>query len=209
MNNIEYSYQNFGPFVMKTKMPKDVIERLLKDGKKLQTSYHKQLAGHVKGQYLYSPKTQEWFYNIFQPYFQKYREGHCKFHGIEEKSVAVDAQDLWVNFMKPGDFNPIHTHGGDYSFVLFLDIPYQIHMEQSKFEGTSASPGTLMFEYTQMARPRWATTGSAIRPNTGELYIFPALLRHWVAPFKSKCTRVSVSGNLQITNRDDLPHDYF
>ena len=24
--------------------------------------------------------------------------------------------------MKAGDFNPIHTHGGDYSFVIFVDV---------------------------------------------------------------------------------------
>ena len=30
-----------------------------------------------------------------------------------------------------------------------------------------------------------------------------------LAPFKSKVTRVSVSGNLRILNRDKLPRDYF
>ena len=62
--------------------------------------------------------------------------------------------------MEAGDFNPVHTHGADYSFVLFLDVPKQLKKEQDKFEGTSAKPGALMFEYTQQARPRWATTGS-------------------------------------------------
>jgi hypothetical protein len=28
--------------------------------------------------------------------------------------------------MEAGDFNPVHTHGGDYSFVLFLDVPKQL-----------------------------------------------------------------------------------
>ena len=27
------------------------------------------------------------------------------------------------------------------------------------------------------------------------MFIFPAWLKHWVAPFKSDCTRISVSGN--------------
>ena len=28
------------------------------------------------------------------------------------------------------------------------------------------------------------------------MFIFPASLKHWVFPFKSDCTRVSVSGNV-------------
>jgi len=28
------------------------------------------------------------------------------------------------------------------------------------------------------------------------MYIFPAWLKHYVSPFKSDCTRISVSGNI-------------
>ena len=42
--------------------------------------------------------------------------------------------------MKAGDFNPLHTHGGDYSFVVFLDVPKQLEKEQEEFKGTSAKP---------------------------------------------------------------------
>ena len=28
------------------------------------------------------------------------------------------------------------------------------------------------------------------------MFIFPAWLKHWVCPFKSDCTRISVSGNV-------------
>ena len=91
---------------------------------------------------------------------------------------------------------------------LFLDFKGEIK-EQKEFEGTSAKPGTLMFEYTQQARPRYATTGMVVYPEPGDMYIFPALLQHWVAPFKSKVTRISVSGNLRIVNWDKLPKNYF
>ena len=32
-------------------------------------------------------------------------------------------------------------------------------------------------------------------PEEGDMFIFPAWLKHWVAPYKSNCTRISVSGN--------------
>ena len=33
-------------------------------------------------------------------------------------------------------------------------------------------------------------------PEEGDIFIFPAWLKHWVAPFKSDVTRISVSGNV-------------
>ena len=33
-------------------------------------------------------------------------------------------------------------------------------------------------------------------PKELDMFIFPAWLKHWVCPFKSDCTRISVSGNV-------------
>ena len=209
IKEVDYGHINWGPYVMRTKLPNYIIKKLKIEGTKAKVSYNKSLAGHLDNQFLYPENVQQWFYNEIHPIIQAYRNGHCKFHGIEELNVELRADDLWVNYMQPGDFNPVHTHGGDYSFVLFLEVPKQLKKEQEKFEGTSVKPGALMFEYTQQAKPRWATTGSTIKPETGDMFIFPALLQHWVCPFKSKVTRISVSGNLRILNRDKLPYDYF
>ena len=211
IEKVDYSHINWGPYVLKTKVPGYIIKQLIKDGDKLRKadSYNHALAGHLNNQFLYSVKTQNWFYSEIQPIVQAYRNGHCKFHGIKELNVELEADDLWVNYMKAGDFNPMHTHGADYSFVLFLDVPKQLKKEQEEFKGTSAMPGQLLFEYTQQAKPRWATTGITISPETGDFFMFPALLQHWVCPFKSKVTRISVSGNLRIMNKANLPHDYF
>lgn len=209
IKNINYGHINWGPYVMRTQMPNYIIKKLLVEGKKAKQSYNYKLAGHLNHQFLYPTNIQQWFYNEIQPIFQAYREGHCKYHGLKQLNIELEADDLWVNFMKAGDFNPLHTHGGDYSFVLFLDVPKQLEKEQDEFEGTSAKPGSLLFEYGQQARPQWATTGVNIETKTGDFFMFPALLQHWVAPFKSKVTRVSVSGNLRILNRDKLPRDYF
>ena len=209
IKDVEYGHMNWGPFVMRTIMPDYIIKKLKSEGKKAKESYNHKLAGHLDNQFLYPPKIQQWFYNEIHPIIQAYRNGHCKYHGIKELNVELEADDLWVNYMKAGDFNPMHTHGADYSFVLFLDVPKQLQKEQENYKGTSARPGQLMFEYTQQARPRWATTGTSITPETGDFFMFPALLQHWVCPFKSKVTRISVSGNLRIMNKANLPYDYF
>ena len=209
ITNVKSSYINWGPYVMKTKVPDYIIKKLKIEGKKAKESYNHALAGHLDNQFLYPQKIQEWFYQEIHPIIKAYRDGHCKFHGLEHLNIDFQADDLWVNYMKAGDFNPKHTHGGDYSFVLFLDVPKQLKKEQEDFEGTSVKPGSLQFEFTQQAKPRWATTGTAAIPETGDFYMFPALLQHWVCPFKSNITRISVSGNLRILNRDKLPRDYF
>ncbi len=209
IKEIEQEHINWGPYVMKTKVPDYIIKKLIAEGKKTKKSYNYSLAGHLKNQFLYPVEIQKWFYNEIHPIIQTYRNNHCKYHGLRERNVELQADDLWVNFMKSGDFNPIHTHGGDYSFVLFLDVPKSLEKEIKEFEGTSAPPGCLLFEYGGHHRPRWATTGAIVTPKEGEMYIFPALLQHWVCPFKSKVTRISVSGNLRIVNRDKLPSDYF
>ena len=209
IKQVDYGHINWGPYVMRTKVPDYIIKKLKTEGKKAKENYNYALAGHLDNQFLYPKNIQRWFYEEIHPIIQAYRDGHCKFHGIEELNVELEADDLWVNYMQAGDFNPMHTHGGDYSFVLFLDVPKQLKKEQENFKGTSTPPGSLMFEYTQQAKPRWATTGTNILPETGDLYMFPALLQHWVCPFKSKVTRISVSGNLRIVNRDKLPRDYF
>jgi len=209
IKQVDYGHINWGPFVMRTKMPNYIIKRLLTDGKKLKETYNHRLAGHLDNQFLYSNKTQNWFYKEIQPILNAYRDGHCKYHGIDNLPVELSFDDLWINYMKAGDFNPIHTHGGDYSFVLFVDVPKKLTQEQIDYEGTSAKPGMLMFEFTQQARPKWATTGTIVQPQPGDFFMFPALLQHWVAPFKSKITRISVSGNMRIENKDKLPHDYF
>tara|TARA_Y100001972_G_scaffold122867_1_gene169204 strand:+ start:575 stop:1201 length:627 start_codon:yes stop_codon:yes gene_type:complete len=207
--NIEYGNIPFGPYVMFTEIPEDMRLRLLSDGKRDLKSYHKRLAGHLHTQLKYNDETTRWFYRESSPIWQAYREGWSKWSGLKNERVELNAHDLWVNFMKPGDFNPVHTHGGDYSFVIFLDVPKKLTEEQDAFEGTSAKPGTLMFEFTQQAKPKWALTGQTFVPKTGDMIIFPALLQHWVVPFKSKCTRVSVSGNLEIMNRRELSNLFF
>ena len=206
---VEYGNIPFGPYVMRTKIPEDMRKRLLTDGKKQLKSYHKRLAGHLDSQLKYNDETTSWFYQQSSPIWQAYREGWSNWTGHPNEPVELNAHDLWVNFMKPGDFNPVHTHGGDYSFVIFLDVPKKLIEEQDAFEGTSSVPGSLMFEFTQQAKPKWAMTGQAFKPRTGDMVIFPALLQHWVLPFKSKCTRVSVSGNLEILNRQNLSNDFF
>ena len=74
IENVKYTYMNWGPFVLKTKLPNYVIKELLIQGKKAKQSYNKSLAGHLKDQFLYPVNVQNWFYTLPQPVLEK----HCR-----------------------------------------------------------------------------------------------------------------------------------
>ena len=206
---INYEYRGFGPFLFKTTLPSDFISELLIHAKKTKESHNAQLAGHIQSQFKFPDEVQNWFYNNILPYVSAYRKGHCEYHYLKNLPIELKGLNLWVNFMKSGEYNPLHTHSGDYSFVIYLDVPPEIEKEAEKFEGTDMKPGGIKFVYTQEAKPQWATTDQRFVPKTGEMFIFPALLQHYVAPFKSNVTRISVSGNIMISNRSELPPGYF
>ena len=96
IKQVDSVHMNWGPYVMKTKMPDYIIKKLKTEGKKAKTYYNHSLAGHLDNQFLYPTKVQQWFYSEIHPIIQAYRNGHCKYHGIEELNVELRADDLWV-----------------------------------------------------------------------------------------------------------------
>jgi len=209
-DKITYSYFHFGPFLFKTKINNSLLSFLSKKSNDLKESYNSELAGHLENQFLFPKEVQESFYKQFLPYIEAYRSSHCEYFSLDKNiPVSISATDLWINFMNPGDFNPLHTHGSDLSFVVFLDVPEEIHEEAKMFNGKSTPPGSISFVYGQPSKTKWMKTTNNFLPNSGDVFIFPSLLQHWVAPFKSKVTRISISGNIHFTNKESWPKGHF
>ena len=101
---------------------------------------------------------------------------------------------LWINYQKANEFNPPHDHDGKLSFVIYLQIPEELKKENKEYKGRSCGPGGIQFLYGD--GPRDAVTYMSYFPQERDMFIFPAWLKHWVSPFKSNCTRISVSGNI-------------
>ena len=92
------------------------------------------------------------------------------------------------------EFNPPHDHDGKLSFVIYLKIPDELKKENKEYKGRSCGPGGIQFIYGE--GPRDAVTYMSYFPVERDMFIFPAWLKHWVSPFHSDCTRISVSGNI-------------
>tara|TARA_R100000742_G_C4279156_1_gene103072 strand:+ start:4467 stop:5069 length:603 start_codon:yes stop_codon:yes gene_type:complete len=181
----------WGPLLFKTKVDKykDMLKKIKKE-----YNYNKHLASHIDETYSYNIK--EFKKNVgkqFNSYFNFYE--HYYNTTLPSKDYIVEY--CWVNIMKAGDSNPPHTHDGDFSCVLYLQIPDSLKKEGDNYVGRdTAGPGGIKFIYGE-DRPNCITDVEA-KPVEGDMYIFPANLRHVVNSFKSNGTRISMAANIKL-----------
>ena len=203
-DDIQFVNYAWGPLLLHFKYPKEDITKLKRICKKAKG--HKDWSGELAGvfpnghQDLINPKDRLWFYKSMEPYFQTWAEMGVDFYGWK-KLPMMKPQQVWVNHMTAGDFNPPHIHHGDITFVLFVDVPKVIQKENIKYSGSSLGPGALSFNWgtNEIASKRDCINSVNVMPETGDFFIFPTMLTHWVFPFKSNATRISVSGNFAYT----------
>ena len=192
---IQYQLFRWGPCLVKLSISKENQEILLAEAKASRTDFETRLAGIVTKQVAFRNYTM--FEELFSKIFELYADALEKWTGDNsidfKQKYELDA--LWANFQRPGDFNPPHDHGGTLSWVIFLDVPEKLIEENKKYKGRSAGPGGITFIYGD--GPRESVTHHSFVPKSGDMYIFPAWLKHWVYPFKSDCVRISVSGNVR------------
>jgi len=132
---------------------------------------------------------------------------------IELKNVMLTPQldNMWVNFQKKGEFQPIHNHSGMFSFVIWMDIPYH-----------SKDEGNLPFAKSGCKYPLGGNFSFAFSGDTsrvvkdhiiplspemnGYCCFFPSDLSHLVYPFyTSDKDRISISGNISYRTEESNP----
>ena len=190
---------NFGPYVCYMKVDDDFCKGLLERGKKLpKGTANKRLAGLLGDQRTYTTEDKEWYLKKFQPYIDAYVEGGCQFIGQpydeQQFSKSYTLMDVWINFMKETEMNPSHTHGGQFTWVIYLKTP-NIEEERKAFQGTGLGPGVIGFHYGEATQPKWTEHTYKYEPEEGYMWLFPAQLRHEVFPYRTPGERISVSGN--------------
>ena len=191
---IPISIFNWGPCVIKLKIKEEFKKLLLDEGKKCTEDYTDKLAGILDKEVGYGQQSKQKILPMLSKYIGVYDQAYQKFvNKPYEKMPEYVMSALWINYQRPNDFNPPHDHDGKLSFVIYLDIPDELTREHSTYKGKSCGPGGIQFIYGN--GPRDAITYMSFFPQEGDMFIFPAWLKHWVAPYRSDCTRISVSGN--------------
>jgi hypothetical protein len=127
-----------------------------------------------------------------------------KYTNSKDELVNIRLSDAWVNFQSKHEFNPIHSHSGFLSFVIWIDIPFLIDDEskQSHVKDSNAKlGGKFCFMYTDILGNISSHSIGADKSYNNGLLLFPAELLHTVYPFfTSDKQRISVAGNFGITN---------
>jgi len=193
VNQTQYSLHYWGPCVLKTKIDQNTQDLLLKEGEASKEDASPELAGVLNNQFHYRDKHK--FDQFFASVFNLYAYAYSKWKTTKKaKPPTFYLEKLWINFQGPNEFNPPHSHSGALSFVIFLKIPMKLRTENQDYKGLSAGPGGITFLYGDVEE--YCITAQSLLPEEGDMFVFPAWIKHWVYPFKSDCTRISVSGNV-------------
>ena len=206
---------HFGPPLYKTKISEELKNRLLSSSKDQKIPNNKNLAGRIDNEKLFDleshKKFEEEIIFLVKDYL-KFVINEQSNVDIRIENVGFILESLWVNFQKRNEYNPPHSHGGDISFVIYLEIPDEIKNET--FIGNSTPNGSISFIYgnTTLSHKKENTLIDLLQPKTlithlpenGEMFIFPAYLMHYVESFTSvDVERISVSGNITLYNKNN------
>lgn len=202
---VNYEWLYWGPLVTIMQTDLELCKKLESIGRKRRkekgTDWRHQLAGQLDHENTFNQQDKDWFVANFGKYFNGYTAAYEERYGTHHGGLELNS--LWINFMKPGEFNPMHHHAAHVSFILYTQTHEEIEEEVANFKGTGPGPGQVMFTYGLSSygfAPEWNIRSHYFTPEAGKLYIFPALLHHQVCPFKSDIERVSISGNLSFKN---------
>tara|TARA_Y100000004_G_C8788392_1_gene358132 strand:+ start:43 stop:693 length:651 start_codon:yes stop_codon:yes gene_type:complete len=162
------------------------------------------LAGQIHESNVLNDKS-DWFWiNTLKPLCVAYAEeyGNVGTNFPVNQTHPYYLNSFWVNYQKQGEFNPLHCHGGVYSFVVWMKIPTK-HSEQNKNPISSRSNAHLIsafqFNYLNILGQNVDFTYEMNPEMEGTMLFFPAQLQHCVYPFYN-CDedRISISGNILL-----------
>ena len=119
--------------------------------------------------------------------------------------ILVYEGGCWVNFQEKYEYNPMHSHDGVFSFVIWYQIPFYKEDEIKYGSGKGKKPQDNKngnFEFISYNGRIVTSTPLGIdKSMEGYMAIFPSSLHHIVYPFyTSDDYRVTLSGNVFLSN---------
>ena len=108
------NYYQWGPYLHKTRLPKAVCKDMLARGRQAHTDHSQNLAGVIERQFLFGEDDLRHIDSTLQEPLLEYLRERARYHRQVANIVPMKVDEVWINIMKPGDFNPPHNHvGGD------------------------------------------------------------------------------------------------
>jgi hypothetical protein len=197
----------FGPAIYKSTLSEDEVAYLQEIAditRKEDVKRGHSLAGNINTQLTAIIEDVDKFTAMLAPHIQKYSEHNRNKYKkslfgnnwtvIEEMSFEIENRGPWINYQKQYEWNPIHSHSGVMSAIIYINIPEDIDKEKETIplESNTRCPGELGFVHADDG----IMNNIHVIPKTGDFYLFPANLSHCVYPFMSDVERISMSFNV-------------
>ena len=118
-----------------------------------------ELIGHIDKSLGLQDKNNILFDQLLKPliieYGKRWSHEHFKIPIIKDNKSSVNYTynlgQFWVNYQNQHEFNPLHNHGGCYSFAAWLKIPTEHHEQNQIYNAKDANGGmnsSFCFHYT-------------------------------------------------------------
>lgn len=174
-------------------VPKNILKSFNQKISEANIDVSNMLAGNISKEYdlLHAKDLLEsYLIELFHFYNESYN--YTNLVDQVNQPVPITLNNLWVNFQERGEFNPSHKHSGIMSFVIWLDIPYDIKEE-------SKDAGTFEFVYTDILGNTIPYKIPVDKNFNGKIIMFPNRLMHSVYPyFSTEKQRITIAGNLAL-----------
>lgn len=181
----------------------DEVNEITKNNFLDATPHNKYLAGNIEHEYILK-KCVSHVSDLIMPLINVYDQAwpYLSELSILNKSMPIAIDSLWVNFQKKHEFNPPHVHSGLMSFVIWLDIPYDIEDEMNVNHSKNSNvkiPGHFQFLYTNSLGKICTHNIPVDKKYNGMAAVFPSNLTHAVYPFTTSDEyRITISGNYKF-----------
>ena len=212
----------FSPLLMEFTMPQPYIDKLNEYGDKISSNvikskkldYSNNLVGNVKQEHIIEdhiwqekisddmPSYFQWVGGCVNVYIQtvlkRNRYGEVNKADESEKKImeegikSLNVLSSWLVNSVAGDFNPIHQHEGRVSAAGWLMMPESIQKDKEK-----EYAGWIEFMYGENLN--LINNKHAVKPEVGQIFMFPSWLQHTVYPFRGDGIRRSISFNVDFT----------
>ena len=203
-----------------TTMPAEVTENMIELTDEIlerERGGRRRKAGKVRGKGIDLEDLEEWnVKKYFQKTINKYFATILSNHGViryilDDTSGAWPGSkhtnwscllnSMWIVNQYENEYNPLHNHSNcKLSAVMYLKIP---KYEESR-KPYKATDGNISFVGGGGIDRYFTTLNVAIKPQVGNLFLFPSSLNHQVYPFRGKGERRSVSFNVDIFSEQQM-----
>jgi|688.fasta_scaffold41683_7 hypothetical protein len=151
------------------------------------TSMNKSLVGQIENSVRMTPL----------PSLESFLKNFFK-ENISTKDIEIHSN--WVNFQKKTEYNPNHTHTGDWAYVIWVKIPFSFNEEDiapNSIHSSTKTNGRFELSYIN---ENLEVTSKKLEVDSkfeGKFILFRSNTRHCVYPFyTSDDYRISMAGNI-------------